>query len=63
MVENDVNCRNIVDHTPSPVTLEQAYEIVSSHETKGGNLDHSKLSPLARGKKPFHGCVCSGSGN
>lgn len=46
-----VNCESVIDHTPAPATLADAYEIIQSHEAKDGKLDHSKLSPLAWGTR------------
>lgn len=48
----NVSALSFTDRTPAPKTLTDAYEIVQSHEsTTDGRVDHSKLSPLAYGKK------------
>ncbi len=46
-----VSCLEIIDHTPAPLTLVDAYAIVASHESKDGKVNHAKLSPLAYGTK------------
>jgi len=51
----DVSALTFTDRSDSPETLEDAKAIVMSHETIPGEsrIDHSKLSPLAFGKKEY----------
>lgn len=46
-----VNCSEVIDHSAAPDTLAEAMEIIESHESLNGRIDHSKLSPLAWGTK------------
>lgn len=51
-VASYVSALGYIDRTEAPDTLADAYEIVNSHEVNAsGELDHSKLSPKAYGKK------------
>lgn len=48
---NDISALTFTDRSKSPNDLKDAYEIVASHKTKNGHVDHTALSPKAWGTK------------
>ncbi len=50
-VMGQVNCAEVLDHSAAPDTLTEAINIVMSHESKNGKVDHSKLDPAAWGTR------------